>query len=413
MGGCVNNISGAPSGSQGFPTDGARFDAFARLRVSDPFTIWESKQLYDNQPLLWDDQETSGSGTASSHSTDRASTTISVSNATAGTRVRQSFERPNYQPGKSQLSFMTFVFGSGASGITRRVGAFDANNGLFFEQSGTTLRFVRRTYASGAAVDVQVDQASWNIDTFDGNGRSGITLDITKSQILIVDYEWLGVGRVRLGFVVDGLIYYCHEFLNSNVLDVVYMSTPNNPLRYEILNSGAGPAATLEHICSTIISEGGRNPIGVLRYGSTNGTHVNADVADTIYAVVGIRLKTAYIGTRIDLVSAGALAETNDNFEWIVFLNPTVAGVFAYAGLATDSAVEIARGATANTVTGGTAIAGGWGNRATQRAISSELENAIVLGSDIAGTRDTIVLCARPLSANLDIQGSLSWRETF
>jgi hypothetical protein len=178
------------------------------------------------------------------------------------------------------------------------------------------------------------------------------------------------------------------------------------------VNDGTGPAASLEHICSTVVSEGGRNPIGVLRYGSTNGTHVDANVVNTVYAVVGIRLKAAFIGTRIELIGAGALAETNDNFEWILIWNPTVAGAFTYASLATDSAIEIARGALANTVTGGTPITGGWGSGSTQRAIASELQNAMVLGAAIDGTVDEIVLCARPLAVNLDIQGSLSWRET-
>jgi hypothetical protein len=411
--GCVNKTSGSVMGSKGFPSEGPRFDAFSRLRISEPHTILESKQLYDNQPLIWDDQQTAGAGTTSTHSTDRASTTIAVSNLTAGTRVRQTFMRPDYQPGKSQLTYMTTVFGAGAAGITKRVGQFDANNGLFYELDGTDFGLVRRTYTSGAAVDNRVEQADWNLDRMDGTGRSGLTLDLTNVQLLIFDCQWLGGGLVRMGFMIGGQIYYAHEFVNANELDVVYMSTPNNPLRYEIANDGTGPAATLEHISSTVVSEGGRNPIGILRYGSTDGTHVDANAANTIYALVGIRLKAAYIGARIEFISAGALAETADDFEWIMILNPTVAGVFAYASLSTESAIEIARGALANTVTGGTPVMGGWGNRATERAILANLENALVIGAAIDGTPDEMVLCARPLSANLDIQGSLSWRETL
>ena len=84
---------------------GATTDAFGRLRISEPFTIFDSKQLHNNQPLFWDDAETSGTGTSSAHSSARASTTISVSATTAGKRVRQSLQRFNYQPGKSQLVF--------------------------------------------------------------------------------------------------------------------------------------------------------------------------------------------------------------------------------------------------------------------------------------------------------------------
>jgi hypothetical protein len=409
---CVDTISGLAVGSQGFPSDGPRFDAFGRLRTAQPHTLFESKQLFDNQPLIWDDAETSGAGTTSTFDSDRASTTIAVGNTTAGTRVRQTFQRVDYQPGKSQLIYLTGVLGTGASGITRRLGQFDTNNGLFFELSGTTLRVVRRTFSSGAPVDNQVDQADWNIDPLDGSGRSGLTIDPSKTQIFCIDYEWLGVGRVRLGFVIDGIVVYCHEFLNANNLDVVYISTPDGPLRYEISNDGTGAAASLEHICSTVISEGGRNPIGVLRYGSTGGTHVDADVVNSVYAIIGIRLKTTHIGARIDFVSASLMAETNADFEWKLILNPTVAGAFAYADLDANSAIQIARGVTANTITGGTDITGGYAARSTERSVTSSLENAIILGAAIDGTRDTIVLAARPLSANLDIQGALSWRET-
>ena len=74
-------------------------DAFGRSRVSEPYTVFDSKQLGSNQSLFWDDQETSGSGTSSDYSEDTSSTTLTVSATTAGTRVRQTFQRFNYQPG--------------------------------------------------------------------------------------------------------------------------------------------------------------------------------------------------------------------------------------------------------------------------------------------------------------------------
>lgn len=41
------------------------------------------------------------------------------------------------------------------------------------------------------------------------------------------------------------------------------------------------------------------------------------------------------------------------------------------------------------------------------------IDNAIRLGSTIAGVTDTLVLCARPIggSSNTDIEGSITWRE--
>jgi len=144
-------------------------DAFGRLRVSSPTTLFDSKQLFDAQPLLWDDQETSGSGTGSTHSTNTVSTTMTVGATTAGVRVRQTFQSFNYQPGKSQLILLTGVMNKtgGGTGINRRIGMFNAKNGLFFEDAEGTLNVVRRTYVTGSAVDNKVAQSAWNLDKLD------------------------------------------------------------------------------------------------------------------------------------------------------------------------------------------------------------------------------------------------------
>jgi hypothetical protein len=228
-------------------TDSPSIDAFGRWRVSNPETIFDSKQLHDNAPLIYDDQEVSGGSTTSSHSTATASTTIGVGATTAGKRVRQSFMRFNYQPGKSQLIFCTGVLdkSGGGTGITRGFGYYDDNNGLFLQDKEGVIQFVKRSSTSGSPVDTEVNQSSWNIDTMDGTGASGITLDFSKAQILVIDFEWLGVGRVRMGFVVDGIVYYCHQFNHANSVSTVYMSTPNLPVRYEIDNDGTGAASTL------------------------------------------------------------------------------------------------------------------------------------------------------------------------
>ena len=237
------------------------------------------------------------------------------------------------------------------------------------------------------------------------------SMDFATAQIFLIDFEWLGVGRVRIGMSHGGKFVYAHEFINDNTIAVPYMSTPNLPLRYEISNDGNGGAATLLHICGTVVSEGGRENNGILRYKSTGGTEVDADVANTIYAVVGIKLKAAYLTTTINIESFSVLAETNDDFEWLLYWNPTVAGTFTYSN-ETNSAIMTATGALANTITGGTVITGGFG-AATKDGGTEKgaLLNALRLGSNIAGTVDEIVLCVRPLSANANIQGSLTWRE--
>jgi hypothetical protein len=233
--------------------DSLNFDAFARLRMSEPQTIFDSKQIADNHPLFFDDQQTSGSGTSSTYNINQSSTILSVSDLTAGVRVRQTFRRFNYQTGTSFLWIRSAVIDEFGTGITKRLGYFDENNGLFFNFSNSVASVGVRSFTSGVAVDTLVPQSSWNIDKLDGTGASGITLDFTKILIFFCDFEW--VGTVRFGFFLFGKPFYCHRVDNSNINTVVYMSTPNLPLRTEITNDGTGSVSSITDIYSTVIVE--------------------------------------------------------------------------------------------------------------------------------------------------------------
>jgi hypothetical protein len=388
-------------------SDTGAIDAFGRLRVSNPTTLFDSKQVFDNQALFWDDEEVSGGSTTTTHNANQASTTIAVGASTAGNRVRQTFQRFNYQPGKSQLVLLTGVFGAGATGITKSIGYFDDDNGLFFELAETTLNVVRRTKTSGSVVDNKVAQSSWNIDTMDGNGPSGITLDLTKTQIMLIDFEWLGVGRVRMGWVIDGMIYYCHEFKNANNLTTVYMSTPNLPLRYEIDNDGSGGASSLVHICSSVMSEGGLEKLGVLRHADSGS--IGSLKAGSLYGGVGIRLSSSGLGTNVLLENLSLLSSTaNDQAHWEIILNPAVAsGTWGYSGLS-NSPVQVALG-NGVLMSGGTVLDGGYFT--TSLPITTTTPNALRLGAKRDGTVDTLVLTIKPITNNITAEASLTWRE--
>lgn len=382
-------------------------DKFGRTRSSLPYTVFDSKQIGDNRTFFWTEEQVSGSGTTGTYNINDSSTTLSVTAATAGRRVRQTRQRHNYQPGKSQRNIFTGVLGSG-----------DASVNL-------------RTYSTGSAVDTQIARENWNIDKLDGTGESRATVDFSKSQIMVIDFEWLGVGDIWFGVFSGGALYYCHVIQNANQLTGVFMTTPNLPIRYEIDSDGAtvtkragafddrnglffavanetAGTDSIKHICTTVQSEGGQELTGIDRYISTNGTHVDADTPDTTYAVLGIRLKSTHIENVVKVIEASMFSETNDNFEWLLIYNPTVAGTFAYTAL-DNSPIEYARGATANTVTGGTVMNGGWS--ASSNSVGQRIQNLVSIGSSIARASDQIVLCVRPLSSNSDIQGSLTWTE--
>ena len=401
-----------PFTDRDFAGGSAGVDSFGRQRVSNPEMIFNSKQIFDNQPLYWNDIEESGSGTSSTHSTDTASTVLAVSASTAGKRTRQTYMRFNYQPSKSQLIFITGVLrkSGGGSGIIYRMGLFDDDNGIFLQRSNSTVSLVVRSSTSGTPSDSNsATQANWNIDKMDGSGGSGINLDFTKSQILVIDFEWLGVGCVRLGFVVDGRVFYCHQFNHANNISGVYMSTPNLPVRYQIENTGAGIASSIECICSAVISEGGKEEVATNLYAST-GTTAIIGTKNQNNAILGLKLKNDYIGCTIDVIDISILMASSDIYEWSLVLNPSVAGTFTYSDITNSPLQKAVGNGSTNIASGGTIVAGGYGTSKSE-IVGDQLKNLLKLGSSISGTVDTLVLCIYPLGANnVNCYGSINYR---
>jgi hypothetical protein len=389
----------------------AGVDAFGRQRVSNPEMIFNTKQIFDNQPLYFDDIQESGSGTTSTYDKNRASSTLAVSANTTGKRTRQTFMRFNYQSGKAQLIFITGILkkSGGGTGITTRMGYFDDQNGIFLQRSGSTVGIVLRSYIDGSVSDTIVTQSNWNIDQMQGNGPSGVELDFSKTQILVIDFEWLGVGRVRIGFNVDGVTYYCHEFLNANNKTGVYMSTPNLPVRYQIENNGSGVASSIECICCAVISEGGREEVATNGYISTNGTSVEA-TKTYLNAILAIRLKTGYVGTTVDILDLSLITTSNDNYEWKLVLNPSGINGLNYSSI-DNSSLEYAIAPNQTHISGGYAMAGGYAQAKTDIQADS-LKSLLKLGSSITGLRDQLVLACYPLgSSNSVVYGGLNYRE--
>ena len=382
-------------------------DAFARQRVSQPVTLFDSKLLYDKSPLFWDESITNGSGNATS-TWGNSSVTMHVE--AGDTIIRQSKQWMNYQPGKSQLISMTGVLANG-SGVVSRMGSFQADNGLFLQSDDGVVSFVVRN----SGVDTVIPQSEWNVDKFDGSGPSGITIDFTKAQIFSVDYEWLGVGKIRFGFFLDGLPWIGHAITNINELVAPYIRTPNLPVRYEVSSEAGGDTAEMVHICSSVVTEGSSPPNGVVRTFTTGGTHLDADVADTIYALIGIRLKSDHLDTTIWDEAINIMNEQAQDFEWMLLLNPTVAGTFTFNDVP-NSAMQVAYGVTANTITQGSwdvIFSSGFMKNSQQGGfpVSTTVDTALRIGSKIDGTPDTLVLAVRPLASSADIQGSITVRE--
>jgi len=302
-------------------------DAFGRLRVSNPFTLFDSSHRFDDNKL-WSTSTATG-GTATFNSA-QGLVDLAVTAASGSEVVRETTKVFAYQPGKSLLVLSTFVMNVAKTNLRQRVGYYGAANGYYLELNNTTVSFVERTSVSGSLVNTPVAQASWNVDPMDGSGPSGITLDLTKAQILFMDLEWLGVGTVRMGFVINGNFYVCHKFHHANLITSTYITTASLPLRYEVTNTGAtSGASTLKQICSTVLSEGGYQLNGLQQaIGIPVTAPINLAVAGTFYPIVSIRLKTS--PDRLDAIvistAISVIATSAGDYNWQVIASGTTTG---------------------------------------------------------------------------------------
>lgn len=271
--------------------DSTGLDAFARLRTSSPFTLGDYKHIYGLNINFLDKLANGGTVTFQA---DQASALLATSSNPASSAIHQTKIYHNYIPGKSQLIFSTVCFKAAVTNVTKRTGYFDENDGIYFEQNGAgVLSFCVRTNTSGTPSDAaKVAQSSWNTDKCDGTGPSGYNLDITKTQFFYTDFTWLGLGRVRCGFLVNGQFIIAHEFRTSNTTDVPYMANPNLPVRCEIFNTGATIGGSFNQICSTVISEGGDADAG--QDWSTLNTTLRSIAAGATLPLLAIRLSNTF-----------------------------------------------------------------------------------------------------------------------
>jgi hypothetical protein len=402
-----NNVNTEPNNVIITP-GGTGTDAFGRQRVSNPLTIFDSANIMSKNNLF--DEDLTGSGTVT-YTANKSTVNLNVTTASGDKVIRQSKRIMSYQPGKSLLILNTFVMNTQESGLEQRVGAYDANNGIFFEDTGTGYQIVRRSYTSGASVDDPIAQSTWNGDKLDGTGASGYTLDPTKATIMFADYEWLGMGAVRVGFVIDGSFIVAHTFKNANNLSTVYMQTANLPIRYEIETTGTiSGTATLQQVCSTAMIEGGYAPRAVEEMiGTASLAGVTLTTGGTFYNLATIRIKSGRPYAVIVPQGALAAAVDNSDFEVQLRLNATPSTPFSYTSYSDNVEYDIT-GTT--TITGGTIISKTYlsGKGVSSASVNGDGFNFdYQLGQTIAGASDTLTLCAKGAANNDNVLGTLKW----
>ena len=416
-----------PIGSSNSPVNvsigGTNTDAFGRIRVSQPYTLFDSQNRYaiDNQ---FDTSTATGGSTT--YLPNESSVRMDVTTSSGSEVVRQTYRVMPYQPGKGLLCLATFVMNTPKANLRQRVGYFSTQNGVYLEQDGTGLpSIVLRTYISGSVSNSRaVTQANWNGDKLDGTGASGLTLSLTTPQILWMDFEWLGVGNVRVGFIINGQYIVCHTFQTANIAagvggapgTSVYMTTAILPVRYEITNTAAtASSSSMKQICSSVVSEAGFEQTSIDHVARRTTIFNNITTAATFFPIVSIRLASTALGAVVIPNRVQFLPTTSQNYEIALLKNPTLTGATWAATVPSDSNVEFDVAATAISSVG-TIVQTDYVTSSGSAGVSNtSLPNAynfdLQIGASLAGVSDIFTLGVRTVSGatNGDGVGSLSF----
>jgi hypothetical protein len=401
-------------------------DAFGKIRTSGDFTLGDYKHTYGADPNFLD--YTSNGGTVS-FVKNKACCTLTTSNISGSRVIHQTRCYHPYMPGKSHLILSSMNFQGFTSNVIKRTGYYDDQDGIFFEVDGTKgsnlLSVNIRSYVTGTAVDNKVYQSSWNFDKLDGTGPSGYTLDITKTQLFYTDFQWLGVGRVRTGFVIGGVYTPIHEFNHANYIANVYMTNPTLPVRCEIINASSSPyySGTMDQICSTVISEGGYLETGT-DAAILSGIRTITTGLGNYLPVACIALKNSFNGYKNrNLVK---LAITNvfsldENVSYAIYILDSTSNVVggSWVDLA-NSAVQYNITATSlssfgNMIANGFVTGGSSGQKLTSGAStaigSSTKRNYIATNIDATDSSVYAVVCTTLTANATNVSVGLQWRE--
>jgi hypothetical protein len=405
-------------------------DAFGRSRTAESMTIADYTHIYgDNSEMLF---KTSGSGTYS-YMTNEASVRLSVGIGSGDYVIHQSRMYHHYLPGKSQLIYSSFNFINSSTNSEKKVGYYDDRNGIYLNLDGSgNLSFVQRSYVTGTVSETTYSQSSWNKDKCDGTGASKFNLDITKTQLVFFDFQWLGVGRLRCGFVHDGIAIVAHEIYHSNVLDTVYWSNPALPVRCEVINTGVGSGtSSMDQICSTVISEGGYDLAG---YDHSSYASKDITSAGTPTLIGALRLSNTFKGypNRATILPGdlGVLSKfSNVRYEiWRLAGTSSVTGG-SWLSAGSESVAEYNITPTGFTTSGGDLLQVGYvnasvsgGGKGVQPTISSAFTQKIginakktFISQNIDSTGSNLIgVVVTPLDgATASVNAAFSWREVY
>lgn len=382
-------------------------DLFGRLKVSDPFTLFDSTHRYEKG----DDYSyvVTGTGSTVGYTTSQSTVTLGVGTAADCSVIKESKRVFPYQPGKSLQVLQTFVFNPPKENLVQRVGYASSENGVMLELDGSQVNIIKRTAISGVTTTIRVPQSEWNIDTLDGTGPSGYTLDPSKAQIFFSEYEWLGVGSVRFGFAIDGKFISVHQFNHANNIDSVYMTTASLPVRYEIFNTGiTTSSSSMKQICVSVMSNGGYEKKTAKYF--VRKTTPATGIGTNYVPIVSMRLTPGREDSIILPVEFDGLPLSN-NIPYVITLtkNPTLVGP---SWVSSESA-NVQYDVSASSMSGGQVIGfryASGSNQSSNAVSASEGYNwDLQLGRTLSKSSDIYTLAIRTITGTGDAVGAIGF----
>jgi hypothetical protein len=422
-------------------------DAFGKLRTTTPYTLIDNKFPFADTGTATPEflsntredcnlkVEPIGSTVTAVFGSSQCVITITTAAAVPASYTSQSRKYATYQPGKSLLFLSSGIIKdttTTSTNYTARIGYFDDNNGLFFEQNysatpGENIGVVLRNNI----VDTRITQNNWNIDKFNGTGISGVNLNFQKNQLFVIDFEWLSAGRIRFGFYLFGRIFYCHQITNLNSLTGPYMDTPNLPVRYQLTVNDSNKTAKLTQICSSVMSEGGYNPVGK-PFSISNGI-APISVTQTETALLAIRGNSAAASSTNNryyhqnivptLLNVFSTANNDIFYEIRLYLAPNTPTVTTWTAVDVNSVVQYALGAAITAITpvsNGVSIVVDTGYAAGRggpviSVLESIYSNTLQITSDVSNVSDVILITAKKVAtgSGIPVYASISWQEVY
>jgi len=262
---------------------------------------------------IWDEKVT---GTASStHEPYLGMVRLEVGSDAGDEVIRQTKRVQRYIPGRQSEVSITAIFGTPTTGVRRRFGLFDENDGAYFEDGGDgTYYVVCRRNTAGGVVEARVARENWNVDKLDGTGPTGIVAVTNNIQLMVIEYEWYGAGQVEFNFVIGNNKIPVHQFNHANVIGTTWASTATLPIRIELTNvTGAAGTHTFYQGSHSFSTEGTTTLLGRQRSISSAITGKTLINSNTFYPIVAIRLKSDSLNSVIipDVFSGATLDNTS------------------------------------------------------------------------------------------------------